>query len=84
MIVIKGTGQRLVPLDFTNVSIDVYSFSYLEGLMGHHDEFSLSMASLTTCRDFIWDIPCSAGHGWVRPSIAAFVDVSSSHQRIEL
>lgn len=23
---------------------------------------------------------CSAGHGWVRPSIAAFVDVSSSHQ----
>lgn len=49
MIVIKGTGQRLVPLDFTNVSIDVYSFSYLEGLMGHHDEFSLSMASLTTC-----------------------------------
>ena len=27
---------------------------------------------------------CSAGHGWVRPSIAAFVDVSSSHQRIEL
>ena len=57
VIVIKGTGQRLVPLDFTNVSIDVYSFSYLEGLMGHHDEFSLSMASLTTCRGFIWDIP---------------------------
>ena len=57
MIVIKGTGQRLDPLDFTNVSIDVYSLPYLEGLMGHHDEFSLSMASLTTCPGFIWDIP---------------------------
>ena len=84
MIVIKGTGQRLVPLDFTNVSIDVYSFSYLEGLMGHHDEFLCLWLLLLRAQASSGIFHCSAGHGWVRPSIAAFVDVSSSHQRIVL